>query len=77
MSTKTIKAWVNGAVQEIEVESIVSPTQELSYDERLDILEKSSIPAVTTDDNGKFLRVVDGVWAADGMSSAEEAIFGV
>lgn len=31
--------------------------------------------AVTTSDNGKFLRVVDGVWAAVAIPAAEEANF--
>lgn len=33
------------------------------------------IPTVTTSDNGKFLRVVDGAWAASYIPSAEEAEF--
>lgn len=32
-------------------------------------------PAVTADDNGKFLRVVDGAWSAVAVSNAEEASF--
>lgn len=40
MSTKIIKAWVNGSAQDIEVEEIVSPEQELSIYERVEILEK-------------------------------------
>lgn len=35
----------------------------------------SSIPSVTTSDNGKFLRVVDGAWAATTVQSAEEVSF--
>lgn len=35
----------------------------------------SSLPAVTTDDNGKFLRVVDGVWSAVSVDSAEGVSF--
>ena len=35
MATKTIKAWINGAIQEIEVEDITSPEQPLSYEDRL------------------------------------------
>jgi hypothetical protein len=31
--------------------------------------------AVTTADNGKFLRVVNGVWAASSIPNAEEATF--
>lgn len=33
------------------------------------------IPNVTTQDNGKFLRVVDGIWAAASIPNAEEAEF--
>lgn len=39
MATKIIKAWINGAVQEIEVEDITSPAQPLSVDERVEKLE--------------------------------------
>lgn len=35
----------------------------------------SGLPAVTTDNNGQFLRVVDGVWAAATVPNAEEASF--
>ena len=48
MATKIIKAWIDGAVQEIEVEDIVSPEQELSIDERLDALEKSTSVSTVT-----------------------------
>ena len=50
MATKTIKAWINGAIQEIEVEDIVVPEQGLSVEERLDILEDKPIIA-----DGNFL----------------------
>lgn len=33
------------------------------------------VPTVTTDNNGQFLRVVNGVWAASTVPSAEEASF--
>lgn len=32
-------------------------------------------PSVTTSDNGKFLRVVDGAWVASTVPNAEEASF--
>lgn len=43
MATKIIKAWIDGAIQEIEVEDTVSPEQPLSYDERLAELEDKPI----------------------------------
>ena len=36
---------------------------------------ESSLPNVTTADNGKFLRVVNGAWAASTVPNAEEASF--
>ena len=35
----------------------------------------NSLPDVTTADNGKFLRVVEGQWAASTVPNAEEASF--
>lgn len=37
--------------------------------------EGATIPTITTADNGKFLRVVNGVWAAVSIPSAEEVTF--
>ena len=36
----------------------------------------SSLPSVTTEDNGKFLRVVSGAWSAQAVPSAESNSFG-
>lgn len=36
---------------------------------------KKELPAVTTSDNGKFLRVVNGAWAADTVPSAGGVAF--
>lgn len=47
MATKTIKAWVDGAVQEIDVTTISSDPQPIGYDERLDVLE-SKVPTIST-----------------------------
>ena len=33
------------------------------------------LPTVTTDNNGDFLRVVDGAWAAVAVGTAEETSF--
>lgn len=43
MSTKIIKAWINGAIQEIEIEDIISPEQGLSVEDRLIELEDKPI----------------------------------
>ena len=50
MATKIIKAWINGAIQEIEVEDITSPAQPLSVDERVETLEGKH-KVVITDGN--------------------------
>lgn len=41
----------------------------------IDMIEGSGLPEVTTADNGKFLRVVDGVWAAATVASATGVSF--
>ena len=35
----------------------------------------NSLPSVTTDDNGKFLRVVNGVWTAESVANAKGVSF--
>ena len=48
---------VDGTEYKIDYSAIENPPQEL--------------PSVTTSDNGKFLRVVNGKWTAQSISSAE------
>ena len=43
--------------------------------EALDKLQESSVPAVTSEDNGKFLRVVDGIWAVSLVDNANGVSF--
>lgn len=50
MATKIIKAWINGSIQEIEVEEMTSPEQGLSYEDRLIELEDKPVIA-----DGNFL----------------------
>lgn len=50
MATKIIKALVDGIIQDIEVEDIVSPEQPLSIEERVDTLEDKH-EVVITDGN--------------------------
>ena len=50
------------------------------YDDHITVSGKLAVlnnipPIVSTDDNGKFLRVVDGAWAAVAVGAAEEASF--
>lgn len=40
-----------------------------------DAWSKKELPAVTTSDNGKFLRVVNGAWAAVSISDANGVNF--
>ena len=40
-----------------------------------DVVDDLDVPAVTTDDNGKFLRVVNGAWAAEALPNAEGGAF--
>jgi len=40
-----------------------------------DAWSKKELPAVTASDNGKFLRVVNGAWAAEAVSDAEGVSF--
>lgn len=35
----------------------------------------NAIPFVTSADNGKFMTVIDGVWAAESIPNAEEGVF--
>lgn len=46
MATKIIKAWIDGAVQEIEIEDVTSPELAPGIDSRLEALE-SSVPRVS------------------------------
>lgn len=67
MATKTIKALVNGVVQNIEVEEMTSPEQPLSPEERLDTLEDKH-EVVFTDGN---LIVGDGTTELKEMTPEE------
>ena len=47
----------------------------LSLDEIKKTIIDETIPSVTTADNGKFLRVVNGAWAAATVPSVEEVSY--
>ena len=70
MATKIIKALIDGVVQEIEVEDIISPEQMLSPEERLDVLEDKH-EVVITDGN---LLVGNGTTELEEMTP-EEMLF--
>lgn len=53
---------------------IGDPTNEIIVDSNHRV--KKTLPAVTASDNGKFLRVVSGAWAAQTVPSAESNSFG-
>ncbi len=62
-----------------EMKTLKFPNQEEAY-EIVDAYAREQInakgaPIVTTDDNGKFLRVVDGAWTASTVPNAEEVGF--
>jgi hypothetical protein len=42
---------------------------------KLKVLNKTTLPSVTTADNGNILRVVDGQWASVALPNAEQASF--
>lgn len=67
VATKIIKAWINGAVQEIEVEDIISPAQPLSVDERVETLEGKHKVVIT---DGNFL-VGNGTTELEEMTPEE------
>ena len=46
MSTKIIRAWINGAIQDIEVEDMVSPEQSPSIEDRLTAIEQTHSPEI-------------------------------
>lgn len=46
MATKIIKAWINGTIQNIEVEDIVSPEQRPSIEDRLLAIETTHSPEI-------------------------------
>jgi hypothetical protein len=45
------------------------------YNAIINVFEGSTLPTVTTDNNGSFLRVIDGAWNISSIPNAEEAEF--
>lgn len=46
MATKIIKAWIDGAIQNIEVEDMISPEQGASIEDRLLAIEQTHSPEI-------------------------------
>lgn len=53
----------------------VSAVDENGKPTEWEAVDMVSIPDVTAEDNGKFLRVVNGAWAASTVPNAEKASF--
>ena len=54
------------------IESLIGDT---SVADQITEATSKVLPSVTEADNGKFMTVVDGVWAAEAIPEAEEASF--
>lgn len=65
---------INGLATETFATEIASEklTEAIAY---TDAAIAEAIPEVSTSDNGKFLRVINGVWTASSIPNAEEATF--
>ena len=48
MATKIITAWIDGAIQNIEVEDVASAANEIGIEERLSILERNQSPEIVS-----------------------------
>lgn len=48
---------------------------EQTVDNLVERIDNNKLPTVTADNNGAFLRVVDGAWSIDTIPIAEEAEF--
>lgn len=61
----------------VDDEAVRHTPQELSEEQQAQARENigTGLPTVTSDDNGKFLRVSDGAWAAVAINNAEEESF--
>lgn len=60
MATKIIKAWINGAIQNIEVEDIVSATQNPSIEDRLLAIEQTHSPEIV-----RSVTLLADAWVGD------------
>ena len=69
-------AVVNIVVDDALSETSVNPVQNKVITNAInELISKGALPLVTTEHNGQFLQVVNGVWAAAVVPVAEEASF--
>ena len=59
-----------GGIQSAQIDEAVGDVRE-----NKDAWGEKELPAVTTSDNGKFLRVVNGAWSAETIPSANGGSF--
>ena len=77
-----LAAEKGGGTAEVTPASIVTATGQMTEEQAAQTLENLNaassarqLPVVSASDNGKFLRVVSGAWAAATVPSAEDASF--
>ena len=72
MNAKVVSYDSDGNLMQATMDSDPSQPMEIATKQYVDA---SGVPSVTVADNGKFLRVVNGAWAAASLQNAEEAAF--
>lgn len=60
MATRIIKAWINGGVQDIEIEDIISIEQEPSIEDRLLAIERTHSPEIV-----RSITLLADAWEGD------------
>ena len=64
-----------GIVKKLADQEYVAQEVATKVDEAMEQFNQSSLPPVTDENNGAFLRVVDGAWAVATIPSAEGVSF--
>lgn len=72
VNAKVVSYDSDGNLMQATMDSDPSQPMEIATKQYVDA---SGVPSVTSADNGKFLRVVSGAWAAVSLQNAEEAAF--
>ena len=72
VNAKVVSYDSDGNLMQATMDSDPSQPMEIATKQYVDA---SGVPSVTVADNGKFLRVVNGAWAAASLQNAEEAAF--